>query len=226
VTASGLERAIRRAAARQQPASAEAADDRPATHGSAPGAAVQRCQLCLAPVTDRHAHLLDTEAGELLCSCHACTILFNRQQASRGHYRLVPSRRVRLSGLSPQVLGVPVGLAFFVRRPDDQVTAHYPSPAGATRWEIDPGAWDRARAACTALSDLEPDVEAVLVHTARGRNETWLVPIDECYRLVAIVRQHWQGMSGGDRVWQEIDTFFAGLQDGKASGQRPAARSG
>jgi Family of unknown function (DUF5947) len=225
VTASALERVIRRAAARQQPAST-GADDGRATHGSARTAAVQRCQLCLAPVTDRHAHLLDTDAGELLCACHACTILFNRRQASRGHYRLVPSRRVRLSGLSPRTLGVPVGLAFFVRRADNQVTAHYPSPAGATRWEIDPGAWERARAACSALMDIEPDVEAVLVHSTRGRNETWLVPIDECYRLVAIVRQHWQGMSGGDRVWKEIDAFFAALQEGEATGQRLTAHSG
>lgn len=210
MTASGLERTIRRAAARHAPADRE----------------VQRCQLCLQPVTDRHAHLLDTEAGELLCACHACTILFARGQASRGHYRLVPSRRIRLSGLSPQALGVPVSLAFFVRSSGGQVTANYPSPAGATRWELDPATWERACTACSSLRDLEPDVEAVLLHTARGRNEIWLLPIDECYRLVAIVRQHWQGMSGGDRVWEQIDTFFAGIGQDETAGQRPPLRGG
>jgi hypothetical protein len=39
-----------------------------------------------------------------------------------------------------------------------------------------------------------------------------VVPVDDCYRLVAIVRRHWRGMYGGDTVWEEIQRFFGGLR--------------
>jgi hypothetical protein len=55
-------------------------------------------------------------------------------------------------------------------------------------------------------------VEALLVNTARDRREYWIAPIDDCYRLVAIVREHWRGLSGGTQVWPAIDAFFAALQ--------------
>ncbi|HYZ57212.1 MAG TPA: DUF5947 family protein [Streptosporangiaceae bacterium] len=196
MTAGALERVIRRAAARRQQS----------------GQARQCCQLCGQPVPDGHRHLVDTHSGEPLCACYPCSVLFNRDQASQGHYRLIPDRRIRLTGLSTTALGVPVGLAFFVRQADGRVVAHYPSPAGATRWEIDPGAWGRAVRECPALADLAPDVEAALVNTARGRDEAWLVPLDDCWRLVAIVRQQWKGLSGGDQVWPEIDRFFDELR--------------
>jgi hypothetical protein len=38
------------------------------------------------------------------------------------------------------------------------------------------------------------------------------VPIDACYRLVGLIRLHWKGLSGGNEVWQEIGSFFAGLR--------------
>jgi hypothetical protein len=147
-----------------------------------------------------------------MCACYACSVLFQREEAGHGHYRLVPDRRIRLTGVSPAVFGIPVGLAFLVRQADERVIAHYPSPAGATRWEIEPDAWERAVRDCGDLTGLVPEVEALLVNTARGRTEAWLVPIDDCYRLVAVVRRLWRGMSGGDRVWPEIERFFEGLR--------------
>lgn len=201
---SALERVIRRTAARRQRLTAGGTQQgRPAG---------EACQLCGQPVPERHRHVVDTERGEPLCACYPCSILFDRDQASLGHYRLIPDRRMRLSGLSPSSLGVPVGLAFFVRQGDGRVVAHYPSPAGATRWDVDTDAWNSVVRGCPALAELAPDVEAALVNTARGRTEAWLVPIDDCYRLVAAVRQHWRGLSGGDRVWPEIDRFFEELR--------------
>lgn len=170
------------------------------------------CDLCAAPLPDDHRHLLDIRDHRPLCACYACSVLFQREEAAEGHYRLVPDRRVRLAGLSPARLGVPVGLAFFVRCDDGQVLAHYPSPAGATRWNVDAGAWEAAVRDCPGLADLTAEVEALLVNTVRGRSEAWLVPIDDCYRLVTVVRRHWTGMSGGDRVWPEIDRFFEELR--------------
>ncbi|GAA4155397.1 DUF5947 family protein [Actinomadura keratinilytica] len=171
----------------------------------------ERCDLCGAGVPDAHAHLLDERQDHLLCACRACGLLFEREAAGRGHYLLVPDRRVRLSGVPAAELGVPVGLAFFVRGTDGAVRAHYPSPAGATRCEVDPGRWRRVAEACEPLRSMRPAVEALLVNTVRGADEQWLVPIDECYRLVAVVRGSWKGLSGGREVWPEIDRFFAGL---------------
>jgi hypothetical protein len=174
----------------------------------------QRCDLCAAPLPDGHRHLLDVRDHRPLCACHACSVLFQRDEA--GHYRLVPDRRIRLPALPAADLGVPVGLAFFVRRAGGRVIAHYPSPAGATRWEVDPAAWDSAVHGHAALRGLASDVEALLVNTGR---EAWIVPIDDCYRLVAVVRRHWTGMSGGDLVWPEIDRFFEEL--GRCDGTNP-----
>ena len=63
------------------------------------------------------------------------------------------------------------------------------------------------------LSELEPDVEALLVNrvgAARGSApaEYYMVPIDDCYKLVGLIRIHWRGLSGGTEVWQEIGELF------------------
>jgi Family of unknown function (DUF5947) len=170
------------------------------------------CELCGRPAPEDHRHLLDVPAEEPRCVCYACSVLFQRDEAGEGHYRLIPERRVRLPAFSPAAVGVPVGLAFFVRRAGGRVVAHYPSPAGATRWEVDPPVWESAVRGTPALTDLTVDVEALLVNTARGRSEAWLVPVDDCYRLVGIVRRSWTGMSGGDVVWTEIERFFEELR--------------
>ena len=106
-----------------------------------------------------------------------------------------------------------MGLAFFVMGGNGTVIAHYPSPAGATQWEVDPQAWASVVDHCPTLRTLQPDVEALLVNTARGQQHHWLVPIDDCFRLVAVVRQEWKGLSGGSRVWPEIERFFAELKE-------------
>ena len=38
------------------------------------------------------------------------------------------------------------------------------------------------------LATLEPDIEALLVNRARGARRHWIVPIDECYALVGLIR--------------------------------------
>src|SRR5690606_21047649 len=117
-----LDRAIRRASA----AAREEAD---------------RCGLCDAPAPDEHVHVLDETGGELLCTCRACGLLFEREGAGFGHYRLVPRRRRRLRGVPAADLGVPVGLAFLTLGPDGAVVARCPSPAGVTAWTVGRDAW-------------------------------------------------------------------------------------
>jgi len=169
------------------------------------------CGLCGTPVETEHAHLLDDRDGSLLCACRACTVLFPE---ANGRYRRMPGRRVRLSGARTDGLGVPVGLAFFTRDDEGAVTAHYPNPLGVTGWPVEPGAWAAAVASCPPLETLRPRVEALLVNTVRDADERWLVPVDDCYRLAAVVRGAWKGLSGGSRVWPEIEAFFARLEEG------------
>jgi len=182
------------------------------------------CELCRAGIGAAHRHMLDTDKGEVLCVCTACTVLFNREAASEGHYRLIPDRRVRLRGVEPRLLGVPVGLAFFVIGADGTVFANYPSPAGATQWDIDRTGWTQVVSSCPELQTMAEQVEALLVDTTmdgdgRARREAWLVPIDDCFRLVAVVRKEWKGLSGGDRVRPAIDQFFQDLR--RSHGQDP-----
>jgi len=86
---------------------------------------------------------------------------------------------------------------------------------------VDPEAWQRVTSAVPVLATLEPDVEALLVNGVRAADEQWLVPIDECYRLVAVVRRGWKGLSGGSDVWTEIAAFFTELA-GRAGGKGAA----
>jgi hypothetical protein len=197
MTTGALERVVRRSARR--------------------GPAAERCDLCAREIGDRHRHVLDESREELLCACQACALLFEREAAGRDHYRLVPQRRVRLSDVPAKELGVPVGLAFFIAKPDGRVIAHYPSPAGATQWDVDAQSWARVAESCPALRGMLPGVEALLVNFARGADEQWLVPVDDCHRLVAVVRREWKGLSGGSAVWPRIEEFFADLA---SSGRR------
>ena len=77
--------------------------------------------------------------------------------------------------------------------------------------------WDEIERDNPALLEMEADVEALLVNRighARGfaNPEYYIVPIDECFKLVGLIRSHWQGLSGGTEVWREIAQFFAALK--------------
>ena len=180
---------------------------------SAPEVVAEHCDVCGVGLPEAHRHMLGERSGELRCACQACSVLFERDAAAQGRYRLVPTQRRRLPELPLAELGLPVGLAFMVARPDGTATAHYPSPAGATRWDIDAEAWHRVTEACPQLAELEPDVQALLVNSVRGNHEYWIVPIDDCYRLVAVIRREWRGLSGGATVRPAIEEFFAGLAE-------------
>lgn len=182
--------------------------ERMVRRGGAASSTEEHCDLCAAALHDGHRHALDEHREEVMCVCQGCALLFEREAAGRGHYRLVPDRRVRLDGDPARKLGVPVGLAFFVLEGDGTVMAHYPSPVGATRWEIEDGSWREAIRCCPPLGELRPGVEALLVNTVRGANQSWIVPIDDCHRLVAIIKREWKGLSGGRTVWKEIEGFF------------------
>ncbi len=44
------------------------------------------------------------------------------------------------------------------------------------------------------LAELEPDVEALLVNRMNGERAYYRTPIDECFKLVGLIRAHWRGL--------------------------------
>jgi hypothetical protein len=161
--------------------------------------------------------VLDLDTRQVLCACRPCSLLMDRPAAGGGHWRLIPERRVRLTGfelddVTWERLQIPVEMAFFFQSSAaGRVMAFYPSPMGATESRLGLDAWAGLETANPVLGTLEPDVEALLVNRARGARRQWLVPIDDCYRLVAVIRTRWRGFTGGREVWQEIDRFFEEL---------------
>jgi hypothetical protein len=177
----------------------------------------ERCELCNAPIEAAHRHLLDLRSRELMCACQACSLLFDRGAAGGGHFKLVPDRVTRLeefelSDAAWENLRIPVDIAFFFLNSEEERTmAFYPSPMGATESQLGLEAWTGIEAANPVLATMAGDVEALLVNRSRGARRQWLLPIGECYRLVATIRMRWKGLSGGKEVWAEIDEFFDGL---------------
>ena len=120
-------------------------------------------------------------------------------------------------------LRIPVGLAFFLRTGEpERVFALYPSPAGATESEIDPDAWERLQELNPALDRLEPDSEALIVNRMSEPHQHAVVPIDECYRLVGMIKSSWEGISGGPGPEEAIGRS----SPSSGSRQRPAASCG
>lgn len=199
--------------------------------GPGPGeGAVERCELCAEPLPPEHRHLLAGETDTVACACRACALLFEHRAAPGTGYRALPRERRRLAGCvldGPDwaALGVPVSLAFFVRSGTSHtVSAAYPSPLGLLRSPVDADSWRAVERCHPALPALADDVEALLVDRADGAHEYWIVPVDDCYRLAALVRAHFKGLGGGPDVRRHVDGFFRSLATQDA--YRPAPAEG
>ena len=90
--------------------------------------------------------------------------------------------------------------------------AFYPSPAGATQSHLPSEAWEQLLADNPRLAELEPDVEALLVYRVGENRQYFRAPIDECYKLVGLIRSTWRGLSGGGDIWRAIAEFFRELK--------------
>ena len=182
-------------------------------------AAQEHCDLCNEPIPSEHRHLLEVSTREMMCVCRPCSILFDREAASEGKYRLIPDRHLfledfEMSDAQWESLRVPVDMAFFFySTPAERVVAFYPSPMGPTESLLKLGAWEELERSNPVLEEMERDVEALLVNRVRGAREHFLVPMDECYSLVGLIRMRWRGMSGGREVWEEIARFFEQLRE-------------
>jgi hypothetical protein len=175
------------------------------------------CEMCSVGLNVDHQHLLAPLTRELKCVCDACAVLFTGQAGT--NLRRIP-RRIRflsdfdITDAQWDSLMLPIHLAFFFKSThESRIVALYPSPAGPTESLLPLNTWDEIVQDYPALQTMEPDVEALLVHRVGIVREHYIVPIDECYKLVGLIRAKWRGLSGGAEVWDEIAQFFAGLKE-------------
>jgi len=184
-------------------------------------APAERCEMCSLELASEHAHLVEPANRKLICSCDACAILFEGQAGTK--YKRVPRRVLFLQDFQLtdgqwDGLMVPIEMAFFFKStPHGKVIALYPSPAGPTESLLSLETWGDIEQANPILREMEADVTALLVNRvghvrAAAPAEYFLVPIDECYKLVGLIRTHWRGLSGGSEVWREIGAFFGALK--------------
>jgi hypothetical protein len=190
----------------------------------------ERCELCSAEIPAEHGHVADLQVASLSCACRACYLLFTRESAGRGRYRAVPDRYLSDLPLTPaewDELQVPVGLAFFLNSSvTGELTAFYPSPAGATECQLDLAAWQGLEVSHPLLAAAAPDVEAVLVsRTGDAGADLFIVPVDVCYELVGQLRLCWHGFDGGTEARNSIAEFLDRVRS-RARPYIPEAGSG
>jgi hypothetical protein len=171
----------------------------------------EHCDLCGTALDPEHRHLLEVQERQILCACEVCIAM----KAGMEGLRPVGTRTLWLGDLDfPDELwaafGLPIGLAFFLRSSATQgVVALYPSPAGATESELDLHAWEQLLSRNPVLRGLEADAEALVVNRMGDVAQHAIVPIDECYRLVGLIKATWQGISGGTAIEDAVPGFFA-----------------
>ena len=176
----------------------------------------EKCEFCGAGLAPEHKHLLEVAKRRIVCTCTPCALRF--QDVVGGRFKLVPSdirylSEFDLSDSEWENLALPINLAFFFySTPQQKMNAMYPSPAGATESLLPLTAWDSLVERNSELTTMAADVEALLVNRVGAKREYYIVPIDLCFELIGLIRVHWRGLSGGDKVWEEVDKFFSKLR--------------
>jgi Family of unknown function (DUF5947) len=176
----------------------------------------EKCEFCGVGLAPEHKHLLEVAKRRIVCTCTPCALRF--QDVVGGRFKLVPSdirylSEFDLSDSEWENLALPINLAFFFySTPQQKMNAMYPSPAGATESLLPLTAWTSLVERNSELTTMAADVEALLVNRVGTKREYYIVPIDLCFELIGLIRVHWRGLSGGDKVWEEVDKFFSKLR--------------
>ncbi|MEO7143050.1 MAG: DUF5947 family protein [Bryobacteraceae bacterium] len=179
--------------------------------------AEERCDLCGAALPAEHRHLFQQSDRRVICGCDPCAILFSHRDGATKFLHIPRSGRklenFQITDAEWNALRLPIDLAFFGHNSSEgRIVAYYPSPAGSTESLLSLEAWDDIVRQNPLLATMEPDVEALLVNRTQDRRDYFIAPIDQCYRLTGVIRMHWRGFSGGERVWQEVERAFGELE--------------
>jgi hypothetical protein len=171
----------------------------------------ERCDRCGVSLPTAHIHQFDPATRRIRCACDVCAcsqddwLKIPRIIRTLENFHLIDSQWDELM--------IPISLAFFsFSTPAGKIVAFYPGPAGAAESMMPLDIWQEIAETNPALQLMKPDVEALLVNRVGAAREYFLVPVDECYKLVGIIRIHWRGLSGGAMVWGEITRFFDELR--------------
>jgi hypothetical protein len=176
----------------------------------APVVEVEKCEVCGSSLSEDHRHLLELGERRILCACEPCIAM----RSGVDNYCPVGTRTLWLDDFDfPDELWaafqLPIGLAFFLRSTGtNTVVALYPSPAGATESELHLESWEALVARNPILQQLDSDGEALVVNRMTDPPEHAIVPIDECYRLVGLIKSNWTGISGGNAISDAVPLFF------------------
>ena len=177
------------------------------------------CELCGAGLPSDHRHLIHLDERRLLCACETCWSV----RSGEAPFRPAGVRTEWLDDFDlPDEawasFGIPIGLAFFMRTGEpDRVVALYPAPPGRPSRRSTPARGHGSREMNPALERLEPDSEALIVNRMDEPHQHAIAPIDDCYRLVGMIKSSWEGISGGTGPELAIEQFFAELAVVKAS---------
>ena len=155
-----------------------------------PAAADEQCDLCGKPIDHDHRHLLHLVDRRILCTCESCW----RCAAGDPELRPTGTRTVWLDDFDlPDEIwasfGIPIGLAFFIDSSGHRRRGRALSePRGGDRVGDRAETWNRLRTLNPVLMGLEPDAEALIVNRMVDPPQHAIAPIDECYRLVGLVK--------------------------------------
>jgi Family of unknown function (DUF5947) len=172
------------------------------------------CEFCSLQLASQHRHLVEVATRKIVCVCDACGLRFDN---AVGRWKLVPRDSWRLPALEISdaewnSFGLPIELAFFVHStPAEKMIALYPSPGGAIESSVPIANWQPIADRNLRVAKMQPDAESLLANRLAGARDYYVTPIDVCFELAGLIRLHWRGFSGGDRVWNEIRTFFERL---------------
>jgi len=178
-------------------------------------ASTATCELCPIGIGEDHRHLLHLDERRIVCVCETCWSM----RSGDPEFRPPGVRTLWLEDfVMPDEIWsefqIPIGLAFLLRSGvTGSVVAMYPSPAGATESELELTAWDALCAVNPVLDNLEPDAEALIVNRTGAEHEYAIVPVDQCYRMVGLIKSRWEGISGGQGAEQAIAEFFGGVRE-------------
>jgi hypothetical protein len=177
---------------------------------SSPVEEAEKCEICGSGLATEHRHLLELGERRILCSCEPCIAM----RSGMDNYCPVGTRFLwledfELPGELWASFQLPIGLAFFFYSTGvDAVVALYPSPAGATESELHLESWEKLQALNPILENLEADAEALVINRMDDEPQYAVVPIDECYRLVGLIKSTWEGISGGSAIENAVPKFF------------------
>ena len=180
-----------------------------------PAASTATCELCPIGIGEDHRHLLHLVERRIVCVCETCWSM----RSGDPEFRPPGSRTLWLEDfdIADEIWSsfqIPIGLAFLMRSSVSRgVVALYPSPVGATESELELTAWDALCAANPVLDQMEPDAEALIVNRTADVHQYAIVPVDQCYRMVGLIKSRWEGITGGRGVEEAIGEFFERVRE-------------